>query len=293
MSKPLVILDAGHNEYVDGKEAVDKSLREWVFNNNMQYLIKEGCERHGMKVCLTNPNPEKKNEIGLSLRRQRANNFYTSNGKPSNTIYISIHANAHDGSKWTEARGTETYIPRDASQKSKNFANLVNTDIYNYCKSIDSGAKNRGVKVMNFAVIRNTLMPCALIEYAFYTNKSDLHILKTKQKELAEVTVKAICKHFGIEYKAKAEEKKEQITTNNNVFYRVVAGSYSDRANANKEIGKLKKDGINAFLLAFVKDGKTYFRVIAGSYNDRSNADEQVEKLKAKGYNAFIAVYNK
>lgn len=90
----------------------------------------------------------------------------------------------------------------------------------------------------------------------------------------------------------KTEEKKEQ-ATNNNVFYRVVAGSYSDRANANKEIGKLKKDGINAFLLAFVKDGKTYFRVIAGSYNDRSNADEQVEKLKAKGYNAFIAVYNK
>ena len=37
----LLILDSGHNEYVQGKEAPDKSLREWAFNNEMQYKIKK------------------------------------------------------------------------------------------------------------------------------------------------------------------------------------------------------------------------------------------------------------
>ena len=35
----MVILDSGHNEYVPGKEAPDKSMREWEFNNDMQHRI--------------------------------------------------------------------------------------------------------------------------------------------------------------------------------------------------------------------------------------------------------------
>ena len=41
----LVILDSGHNELVKGKEAPNKSFREWEFNNDMQYRIKEKLER--------------------------------------------------------------------------------------------------------------------------------------------------------------------------------------------------------------------------------------------------------
>ena len=37
----LVILDSGHAEYVEGKQAPDKSLREWDFNNQMQYKLKK------------------------------------------------------------------------------------------------------------------------------------------------------------------------------------------------------------------------------------------------------------
>lgn len=75
-------------------------------------------------------------------------------------------------------------------------------------------------------------------------------------------------------------------------YYRVVAGSYSDRANANAQVDKLKSEGVSAFLLAVEKDGKTYLRVIAGSYKDRANADKAMNELIAKGYNAFIAVYS-
>lgn len=76
-------------------------------------------------------------------------------------------------------------------------------------------------------------------------------------------------------------------------YYRVVAGSYSVRANAEEMVKKLKGEGVSAFLLPVTaNDGKNYLRVIAGSYKDRSNADKQMNELIAKGYNAFIAVYD-
>lgn len=76
-------------------------------------------------------------------------------------------------------------------------------------------------------------------------------------------------------------------------YYRVVAGSYSVKANADAMVNQLKNDSINAFLLSVkANDGKTYYRVIAGSYKDRANAEKEMNKLIAKGYNAFIAVYN-
>lgn len=90
----------------------------------------------------------------------------------------------------------------------------------------------------------------------------------------------------------KVKEEKKEVSTST-TYYRVVTGSYLDRALANKEVANLKKIGISAFLDAFKKDNKTYLRVVAGSYTDRKNADAQVATLKKKGYDPFIAIYKK
>lgn len=79
----------------------------------------------------------------------------------------------------------------------------------------------------------------------------------------------------------------------NHIYYRVITGSYTERANANEEVEKLKTLGYNPFLVAFEKDGVTYLRVVALSTNDRSEADKHVANLKAKGYSAFISVFTK
>ena len=79
----------------------------------------------------------------------------------------------------------------------------------------------------------------------------------------------------------------------NHIYYRVITGSYTERANANEEVEKLKALGYNPFLVAFEKDGVTYLRVVALSTNDRSEADKHVANLKTKGYSAFISVFTK
>ncbi len=195
----LIILDSGHNEYVAGKEAPDKSMREWEFNNDMQYRIKKQLETYDeFEVFLTNPNPEKKNEIGLSKRPSLANAEWKAKGKP-NAMFISLHANAYG--VWTTANGCETYHALNASSKSKKFAETVNNEIHAALKALNPKSVNRGVKVENHAVTKNAAMPAVLVEYAFYTNKTDLAILKNNRQELADATVKAICKHFNVAYK--------------------------------------------------------------------------------------------
>ena len=215
----LVILDSGHNEYVKGKSNGD--FKEWDFNNKMQCKIKKRLLDHGIEVYLTNPNPEKKDEIGLTKRSTLANNYWTSKGKPK-AIFISLHGNAYSD---TNVRGTETFHSTNASSNSKTFAKTLNDEVVKTMKSLDANAKDRGVKSQDFTVIYKALMPSILIEYAFYSNPNDLKILKNNQDDLAEATVKAICKYFAITYKSIEKETTASSSAGKQLFA-VCIGAY-------------------------------------------------------------------
>lgn len=206
-----VFLDAGHNEYVSGKQAPDKSMREWEFNNDMQYRIKRRLEDHSIYVFLTNPSPAKKNEIGLSKRPNLANAKWNDLNKPSKSIFISIHANA-SGDSWSNANGPECYVGTRTSSTSKTFCKTLNDEVYAAMKKINPKCVNRGCKSASFTVIQKANMPAVLMEYAFYSNKTDLNILKNHRDELAEATVKAVCKHFGVTYKSKTSAPSKPVT---------------------------------------------------------------------------------
>ena len=242
----LLILDAGHAKDTKGKNNLKENFYEWEFNNDMQYKIKSRCEDLGITVFLTNPNPSTVSDIALSTRASLANDYWLRKSKPK-SMFISLHANAFSSDT---ARGTETYIAKNASTTSKNFAKVLNDNIVNTMKQIDSGAKDRGVKTENFTVIYKAAMPSVLVEYGFYTNLNDLKILKNNRDELVEATVKAICDYFGVTYKVDTNKN----TTSENIFYRVVAGSYSNRSNAEAQVNLLKAKGIsNAFIDVYKK----------------------------------------
>ena len=242
----LLILDAGHAKDTKGKNNLKENFYEWEFNNDMQYKIKSRCEDLGITVFLTNPNPSTVSDIALSTRASLANDYWLRKSKPK-SMFISLHANAFSSDT---ARGTETYIAKNASTTSKNFAKVLNDNIVNTMKQIDSGAKDRGVKTENFTVIYKAAMPSVLVEYGFYTNLNDLKILKNNRNELVEATVKAICDYFGVAYKVNTSKSD----TCENTFYRVVCGSYSKRENAIAQIELLKSKGINnAFIDVYKK----------------------------------------
>lgn len=197
MAVGYLILDAGHNEYVEGKEAPDKSMREWEFNNVMQYKIKKKAESLGIVVYLTNPDPAKKKEIGLRHRCNLANDQWAKWGKPKNCIFLSLHSNSATN---TSARGVEVFVAGNSSSGSRSFATDLNDEIFTTVFKLDNKFRNRGMKTENFTVIKYTNMQCCLVEYAFYSNKQDLLILKNKREELADATMRSICRKFGIKY---------------------------------------------------------------------------------------------
>ena len=234
----LLILDAGHAKNTAGKRNEKENFYEWQFNNDMQYKIKSRCEDHNIKVYLTNPNPATVSDIALGVRAKSANDYWIKNNKPK-SIFISLHANAYTNES---ARGTETYIAKNASTTSKSFAKVLNDNIVKAMKELDHNAKDRGVKSENFTVIYKALMTSVLIEYGFYTNLDDLKILKNNKDELVEATVKAICSYFNIEY-------KEKVIKKDNNLYAVCVGAYKDRNKANDIVEELKKKGYTSTYL--------------------------------------------
>ena len=239
----LLILDAGHAKNTAGKNNIKENFYEWQFNNDMQYKIKSRCEDLGIKVFLTNPNPQNVSDIALGVRAKLANDYWIKNSKPK-AMFISLHANAYSNES---ARGTETYIANNASNTSKNFAKVLNDNIVKAMKELDINAKDRGVKSENFTVIYKASMPSVLVEYGFYSNLDDLKILKNNQDELVEATVKAICQYFNIEYKEKAKVNENNFIGNN--LYAVCVGAYKDRNKANALVEELKKKGYTSTYL--------------------------------------------
>ena len=234
----LLILDAGHAKNTAGKRNETENFYEWEFNNNTQYKIKTRCEELGIKVFLTNPNPDKVSDISLTTRASLANDCWLRNSKPK-SIFISLHANAFSNSN---TRGTETYHANNASTTSKKFAKVLNDYIVIVMKELDLDSKDRGVKTENFTVIYKASMPSVLIEYGFYSNLEDLKILKNNRNELVEATVKAICSYFNIEY-------KEKVIKKDNNLYAVCVGAYKDKNKANAIVEELKKKGYTSTYL--------------------------------------------
>jgi N-acetylmuramoyl-L-alanine amidase len=206
MAKKYIILDAGHASVTAGKRSADGSLLEWEFNNDMQYRLKKRLEQLGFTVYLVNPHPEKGSEVSLGTRCKLANDYWVKLGKP-NCLYVSLHANAAGA---TSARGVEVFTSVNCSSKSTKAAEKVCSSIFKDVYAIDKGFKNRGVKKNNFYVVKHTNCPAILIEYAFYSNKQDLAILKNKRTLLCEATLKGICEHYGVAYKMAVDISKEK-----------------------------------------------------------------------------------
>ena len=78
----------------------------------------------------------------------------------------------------------------------------------------------------------------------------------------------------------------EQPATQSAPLFRVQAGAFRDRSNADALRERLQAAGHSgAFLL--IEDGM--HRVIAGSFRERENADALTHKLHAQGFEAFVA----
>lgn len=67
-------------------------------------------------------------------------------------------------------------------------------------------------------------------------------------------------------------------------LYRVQVGAFSVKANADKQLEKVKAAGFDTYM---VKVGSLY-KIQVGAFSKKANADAMMKKIKAAGFSAFI-----
>lgn len=154
--------------------------------------------------------------------------------KKNHDYFISFHRNAF---KPEQANGVETYTYINQSEKGKDMAEKIQKSL------VDIGFRNRGVKKANFHVLRETKSAAILIEIGFVDNTKDNQLFDNKFDEMANSISEAILSQLGIKIKDSNSQSKDK------TLYRVMAGSYENRDNAERQIKKLKKAGFDAVIM--------------------------------------------
>lgn len=200
--------------------------------------VAEKVRRHGVTVDET-----RTNDITVSLRER--SNFENRNNY---NYFISFHRNAY---KQQKANGAETYTYLSASTKAKALAEKIQAGL------VSVVFVNREVKTANYHVLRETRCPAVLIEMGFIDSTNDNSLFDGKRNEIIIEIAKAILSQLGISYKEnksnEAIAQQKQQATSGQILYRVMAGSYAVRDNAEKQVKKLKKAGFDATIMIFNK----------------------------------------
>ncbi|MBQ8998536.1 MAG: N-acetylmuramoyl-L-alanine amidase [Clostridium sp.] len=169
--------------------------------------------------------------VGELLKNNNENVYYTRSidttislaersNKENNGNYdcfISIHRNAYQPEI---AKGFEIHVYANGGV-AEQLANKVNSEV------VKNGFVNRGIKISNFHVLRETKSPAILVEVGFIDNTSDNNIFDSKFEQIAQSIVKGCLLQIG-----KSISINSNSLNNNEVYYRCVAGSFKEKRNA-------------------------------------------------------------
>lgn len=236
MGMKKVFLGVGHGGNDPG--AVANGFKEAVINLVIAKEVRRILERHNVEVKMSR---EKEENDDLNEEIRECNAY-----KPDLAADIHTNAGGGDGFEVFHSIGGGT-------------GKVLATHINNEVKAV--GQNSRGVKTKTnssgkdyFGFIRSTTCPAVIVEGFFIDNKTDLKDFDTDSelKVLALAYAKGILKTLGIAYK---EEVVNEPTPANNVYYRVVAGSYNTKSIAEAQMKELESKGIKGvFIVKYIKE---------------------------------------
>ena len=216
---------ASHNGFVEKKYTLEASL---YVNKRLKELGISSEVTRSKDISLSN---NKRTGIVKKYDKCISHHFNAGGGHGVEVIH-SIHSNGSFEKLIIDEFKKAGYPVRNTPIYTRRLPNNKNRDYYFMHRETGSA--------------RTTI-----VEYDFVDGKNNSKLKDKKYREgMYECLIKAICK----------EEKKKYVEPN-----------------------KKTEDS----------DNSTYYRVVAGSYRNRKNADSQVKKLKEKGFDSFIDIFKK
>lgn len=187
---PIVVLDPGHQAAID-TGAQGNGLKEQNLTLAICIQLKPLLEYNGITTILTRDGdyvngPHSTLDESLQTR-------VAISDRENADLFVSVHINAGGGT------GTEVLI-MGLGGRAEVAANKVLPHL------VQAGEwANRGVRVQNIYVLKNTACPAILTESGFIDSASDSAKLKDPAfiHALAVAHAKGICDYFAITYKEK------------------------------------------------------------------------------------------
>jgi N-acetylmuramoyl-L-alanine amidase len=220
------VIDAGHGYSTPGKRS-PSGMREYEFNRAAAQALKEALLSYeNTEVFFTHSDQE---DVPLKRRTDFAN-------QKKADVFISIHANAF-GSGWNDARGVETYVHKTRPAAAVRLAGAIQKRLV-----LRSGLVDRGVKAADFHVLRETEMTAVLVECGFMTNRKEAELLQSAlyRTVCGQAIASALADFYGLK-KLKGKTEKASL-------YKVQAGAFSKKENADALALLLRKAGFEAFV---------------------------------------------
>lgn len=219
MSK--VFIGVGHGGSDPG--AVANNTKEKDLNLSIALACRDELVKHGVEVRMSRTKDEDDN---ISEEIKECNAY-------APDLAVDIHNNAGGGN------GGEVFHSH-LGGKGKTLAENILAEIVNI------GQNSRGIKTRvnsqgkdYYGFIRQTSCPAVIVECAFVDNATDLEILATEGKRqlMGQAIAKGILKTLGVKIQAETS-----------TIYRVIAGTYKVKSNAEAMLKKIKAAGFDAFI---------------------------------------------
>lgn len=225
-----IAVRGGHCPNVTGASALIDELKEdrLVKNAIIKYLNQMGVS----VLDVTPPDTTSSSSADLSYGVDKANNWGAD-------LFVSIHFNKAY-STYNGALGTEVCVYSE---------NEVAGRVVNGLASL--GFKNRGQKVRTgLYELKNTKMKSMIIEVCFVEATEDVALYKKLGPDtIGKAVAEAIANKKVVEVSTASTAPSNQGET----YYRVVAGSYKDRENAEERKRQLEAKGFTGVFLEAIK----------------------------------------
>lgn len=183
---PLIIIDPGHGGKDHGTESAKKPpYIEKQLTLETAELLQRDLRGMGFRTLMTR---ECDQFISLEERYALANRMKAE-------LFVSVHYNAAPSKT---ASGIEVFYFQGEKEEGRARASKRLAELILKESALRTGAKARGAKKGNYAVIRETKMPAALIECGFLTNAAERERLLTRdyRKKLAAGIAHGIRDYF-------------------------------------------------------------------------------------------------
>lgn len=184
----LIALDPGHGGSDPGAIG-RRGSNENKLNLDLSMLVKSILERAGAKVAMTRTTDVDLTPVNASDREELRARVMVGNNRQAD-IFVSIH---HNASVNTDMCGTTTYYFHKT-----NLDFILAQSIHNAMLK-GGGLSNQGVRTANFYVVKNALMPAALLEIGFMSNPQEEQTINDSafQQKMAVAIVAGIDQFFA------------------------------------------------------------------------------------------------